>query len=93
MITRAAFLELHSEFANLPTSRVDRFLELAAQRVGPAYAEHEDDAHRLITAQMLARTPLGAQAKLLRDDGTTIYDAELKALTTTIGTAVGLGEG
>ena len=67
-------------------------LALAATKVGPAYGDQEDDAHRLTTATMIARTPFGIQAKLVKDDGTTIYDAALRHLSQMCGTAEGVGE-
>lgn len=94
MISRADFLLLHSEFAHptLSAEKIDRFLALAAAKVGPAYGDQEDDAHRLTTATMIARTPFGIQAKLVKDDGTTIYDAALRHLSQMCGTAEGVGE-
>lgn len=89
MITRAEFLELHAEFSASDAARVDRFLELAATKIGPAYGDQENDAHRLTAAKMLAQTPFGAQAKLVNADGSTIYDRPLAELARLVGTAKG----
>lgn len=77
----AQFIVRHAEFRPAPQETVVACLtaaanELSAAEIGLPY----DEAHGLLAAHKLALSPFGRNARMVRDDGTTTYGDEFKAV-------------
>lgn len=86
MHTYATFIVAHKEFAQADSATVEAALAETELEVDETTAGDQATAlHGWRTAQRLALSPWGAQAKLSAEDGTTIYDRRLEALARRIG--------
>lgn len=85
-ITYEQFVVRHAEFAALPEAVVQGELDDAALEVDATVAGTETDKIiRLKAAEALSRTPFGAQAGLVDDEGNTPFTLSLKSAVDRLG--------
>lgn len=84
MITRATFLEQYSDFASASDAEIDAKLAQAALSIGEVFDTHEDHAHGLLTAHLLAIDPKGKFARLESEKGQSTFGAQYIALRTKV---------
>lgn len=84
MITRATFLAEYSDFASASDDEIDAKLAHAALSIGEVYGAHEDHAHGLLTAHLLAIDPKGKFARLESEKGESTFGAQYIALRTKV---------
>lgn len=90
-LTVAAFrARTRKTFAQQTDEEIGSALADALAELGPTWGELADKGQELIASASLARSPAGLQAKLVRDDGRTIFDAELERLRVIVGGSTGL---
>ena len=81
MADPTTFLGSYPEFGGTDPALVQAKMSEAERQIDLTIAGTlSDDLIYLLTAQKLARTPFGNDAKLSTMDGTTVYDAELYTL-------------
>jgi len=80
-VTVEQFKAEYPEFENAEDTVVQAKLDMASRQINATcYGGKTDDGVKLRTAKILARSPLGEQARLRADSGATIYDADDAAL-------------
>lgn len=77
----STFIQRFPEFAGLdPAIGTPKLAEATRQINVPLWGPLADDGIYQLTAQKLAKTPMGNTAKLSTTDGKTVYDDELMRL-------------
>jgi hypothetical protein len=78
-VSRATFLAEYPEFTTADVTLVDAKIADAVARTSALLfdADTYDRRVYLLAAKLLAKSPLGRDARLSLDDGSTIYDAEI----------------
>lgn len=77
----AQFIVRHAEFKPAPPDTVQMVLDMAASELSAdEIGEPYDEAHGLLAAHKLALSPFGRNARMVREDGTTTYGDEFKAV-------------
>lgn len=78
----------YPEFRNVGDEQIAAYLEQAASQLSEAVIGTQYDlVHGLKTADLIARSPGGVNARLLAKDGTTTYGNAYDKLKYAIGTA------
>ncbi len=79
------FRAWHLEFRAASDDLIELHLEQATLEVASdVFGTFTEKAIRLKAAHSLAMTPFGRSARLVADDGTTVYSTELKAISRTV---------
>ncbi len=73
MLNLTAFREGYPEFREADSVLVQACLDRAAERIGPAWGELENQGHGLLTAHILSNSPNGLFARLEDDKNSTTY--------------------
>lgn len=77
----AQFIIRHPEFRPVPTETIVAALDAAGKELNATeIGEPFDEAHGLLAAHKLALSPMGRNARMVRDDGTSTYGDEFKAV-------------
>lgn len=75
------FRQWHQEFRSASDDLIGLHLASATLKVAPdVYGEFTEDAIRLKAAHSLAMTPFGQSARLVAEDGSTIYEKQLATI-------------
>lgn len=80
---RATFLGRFPEFATAPTTPVDLIVTKLADAelsTSDSWGTRRNDALSLLTAHLLALSPYGVNAQMVRKDGSTTYGDRLQEM-------------
>lgn len=77
----SSFRARYPEFRTAADGLVQAVLdEVATEIDATVYRDKYDVAHGMKTAQRLARSPFGKNARLSQDDGSTTWDADIRRI-------------
>jgi hypothetical protein len=80
VINFATFVASFPEFSTATETLVNAKLADADARTSSSYGETREQRVFYLTARLLALSPFGRDMKLVSDDGSTAYDAEIDAM-------------
>ncbi len=88
-LTATAFKAAYVVFADLDDTQVQPHLDAAARRTPEGvWGDRAEDGHGLLTAHLIAISPLGRDARLKSDDGETTWGMERRRMEDELGPAV-----